>query len=90
MKPLLNIHRLRANRYAYSIRSEGRQVTDHYESAFDSLETCFQDAGNSLGSYFPSVQMQYEGQAVGACTTELMRRNPKGLAERFLAVLSGR
>ncbi|MFT4269076.1 MAG: hypothetical protein QM586_17975 [Xenophilus sp.] len=55
---------------------------------FDSLETCLQDAGDSLGHYFPRVQMRYEGSVVGACTTELLRRNPKGLAERFLAALS--
>jgi len=86
MKLLLTIHRLRRDRYAYSLRA-GADSAGHYESAFDSLETCLRDAGDSLGSYFPTVQMQYEGELVGACSTELMRRNPKGLAERCLAML---
>jgi len=89
MNLLLDIHQLRPNRYAYSIKTDGADGDAAcYESAFDSLETCLQDAGDSLGHYFPSVQMRYEGSVVGACTTELLRRNPKGLAERFLAALS--
>ena len=34
--------------------------------------------------------MRYEGRVVGACATESLRRNPRGLAERFLAALTGR
>jgi len=92
MNLLLDIHQLRPDRYAYSITTDGSQDGDAacYESAFDSLETCLQDAGDSLGHYFPRVQMRYEGSVVGACTTELLRRNPRGLAERFLAALSRR
>ena len=87
MKLLLDIHQLRPNRYAYSIKTDGREAEAYYESAFDSLETCLQDAGDSLGHYFPSVQMRYEGRVVGACATESLRRNPKRLADRFLAAL---
>ncbi|MDI3381589.1 hypothetical protein ACFPPF_03765 [Xenophilus aerolatus] len=92
MNLLLDIHQLRPNRYAYSIKTDGRQAdgAEYYESAFDSLETCLRDAGDSIGHYFPSVHMRYEGRVVGACATESLRRNPKGLAERFLAALTGR
>lgn len=89
MNLLLDIHQVHPGQYAYSIRTDGpgEGGTDPSECAFDSLETCLRDAGDSLGHYFLRVHMRYEGRVLGACATESLRRHPEHLAQRFMAAV---
>ncbi|RZL94586.1 MAG: hypothetical protein EOP82_04770 [Variovorax sp.] len=82
MKPLIDILRLGWDAYAYRI-SAHEAVELGADSTFDSLEGCLFDAGDSLGHYFPRVEVSLDGRHLGSCATELLRRNPKGVAERI-------
>jgi hypothetical protein len=82
MKPLIEIHRIGSDTYAYRISADGNDAQAS-ENAFESLERCLFDAGASLGSYFPSVEVNFEGMFLGSCNTEILRRDPKAVAQRI-------
>ncbi len=84
MKPLIEIRCLvPTGEYAYSIGAHRTTVCDA-DSAFQSLERCLHDAGESLGSYFSSVQIRYEGACLSVCATELLRCSPGEVADELL------
>lgn len=82
MELQLEIHRLTPGLYAYSIHTDApaHARTRHYESAFDSLETCLRDAGCCLGDYFSAVQIHMDGRPRGLCLIESLRRRPEALS----------
>ncbi len=84
MKPLVEIHRIGTDAYGYRISAHGIDGPEKSGSgAFDSLEHCLFDAGASLGTYFARVELNLEGMFFGSCTTDVLRRNPKGVAQRI-------
>lgn len=84
MKPLIEIHRIGTDAYGYRISALGSDGQDKSGSgAFDSLENCLFDAGASLGTYFSRVELNLEGMFLGSCSTDTLRRNPKGVAQRI-------
>ncbi len=82
MKPLIEIQRVGSDTYSYRISARGAAGQES-ESAFESLERCLFDAGASLGSYFPRVEVNFEGMFLGAFTTAVLRSNPKAVAQRI-------
>ncbi|MBT2320997.1 hypothetical protein J7E62_01320 [Variovorax paradoxus] len=84
MKPLIEIHRIGTDAYGYHISALGTDAEAQGGSgAFDSLEHCLFDAGASLGHYFARVELNLEGMFLGSCSTDMLRRNPKGVAQRI-------
>jgi hypothetical protein len=49
----------------------------------ESLERCLRDACECLGSYFSSVQISLEGQALGSYALPALQRNAPGLARQL-------
>ena len=82
MKPLIEIHRIGTDAYAYRVNAKGADAQDP-GCAFPSLEQCLFDAGASLDHYFPRVEINFEGMFLGACATESLRSHPKALAQRI-------
>ncbi len=83
MKPLIEIHRIGTDAYAYRISAHGADSQDSDSGAFDSLERCLFDAGASLGGYFPRAELNFEGMFLGACDTDALRRSPREVARRI-------
>jgi hypothetical protein len=85
MKPLIEIQRVGSDAYSYRISTLGAEASEQEQGsgAFESLEHCLLDAGASLGSYFSSVEMNFEGMFLGSCATDALRRNAKGVAQRI-------
>jgi len=83
MKPLIEIQRVGSDAYSYRISTLGAEASEQDSGAFESLEHCLLDAGASLGSYFASVEMNFEGMFLGSCATDALRRNAKGVAQRI-------
>lgn len=82
MKPVIEIQRIGSDAYSYRISAQGAAVQEP-DASFDSLERCLYDAGASIGAYFSSVEMNYEGMFLGSCATDVLRQNPKGVAQRI-------
>jgi hypothetical protein len=82
MKPLIEIRRARTGAYSYRISVQGSDAQED-GATFASLEQCVRDAGASLDRYFESVEMKLDGMFLGACATEVLRNNPKAVAQRF-------
>jgi hypothetical protein len=83
MNPVVEILRIGRDAYAYRISARGTAAEQEADSTFDSLERCLVDAGDSLGHYFSRVEVSLDGRLLGSCATDLLRRNPKGVAERI-------
>ncbi|VTU39203.1 hypothetical protein [Variovorax sp. PBL-E5] len=84
MKPLIEIHRIGPGGYAYRISALGSDAQESGESGtFDSLARCLFDAGASLDHYFARVDLKLEGMFIGACTTDVLRRDPQAVARRI-------
>jgi hypothetical protein len=84
MKPLIEIHRIGTDAYGYRISALGSDGHEKSGSgAFGSLEHCLFDAGASLGTYFSRVELNLEGLFLGSCATDMLRSNPKGVAQRI-------
>lgn len=77
MKPVLEIRRVESDAYSYRI---GDQEAGGF---FASIEHCLIDAAASLGHYFASVELNFEGLFLGACAIDAMRRTPKAVAQRI-------
>jgi len=46
----------------------------------ESLERCLNDAGDSLGHYFPAVVVSLDGQDLGSYAVQRLQQNPISLA----------
>jgi len=77
MRPVLEIRRVEPDAYSYRVSDQ------EAGGAFVSLEHCLIDAAASLGHYFTSVELKFEGLFLGACATEALRRTPKAVAQRM-------
>ena len=86
MELLLEIYLLRPGLYAYSIHMDApvHARSPHYESAFDSLAACLRDAGDSLGHYFPTVHMHFNGHWLGQWSTASLRYHAETMAREVL------
>jgi hypothetical protein len=82
MKPVVEIHRIGRDAYAYRISAHGA-TEQEADITFESLARCLFDAGDALGHYFSRVEVSLDGRLLGSCATDLLRRNPKGVAERI-------
>ena len=83
MLPHLEIRRVGRDFYIYSVRA-GRASAGRCEDPIDSLERCLNDAGDSLGHYFPSVSVSLDGQDLGSYSVRRLQQNPVGLAAELL------
>ena len=83
MLPHLEIRRIGPDFYTYSVRA-GKADACRNEDPIDSLERCLNDAGDSLGHYFPSVYVCLDGQDLGNYSVQRLQRNPVGLAAELL------
>lgn len=83
MLPHLEIRRIGPDFYTYSVRA-GRADACRKEDPIDSLERCLNDAGDSLGHYFPSVSVSLDGQELGNYSVQRLQQNPVGLAAELL------
>ena len=79
MLPHLEIRRLGRDFYIYSVRA-GRADPGRSEDPVDSLERCLNDAGDSLGHYFPAVSVSLDGQELGHYPVRCLQQNAAGLA----------
>ncbi|MDM0115835.1 hypothetical protein QTI66_27045 [Variovorax sp. J22R133] len=87
MQPHLEIRRIGAEFFAYSVRA-GRAPARHGEEDLASLEHCLNDAGDSLGHYFPAVKVSLDGLFLGSYDIGQLLRNPTGLAVELMGKLS--
>ena len=83
MLPILEIRRVGSDFYTYSVRA-GKADAGRSEDPIDSLERCLNDAGDSLGHYFPSVNVSLDGQELGNYSVQRLQQNPVGLAAELL------
>lgn len=83
MLPHLEIRRIGPDFYIYSVRA-GKSYAGRSEDPIDSLERCLNDAGDSLGHYFPSVSVSLDGQELGSYSVRSLQQNPVGLAAELL------
>ena len=83
MQPHLQIRWLAPQVYAYSVNAGGLVTRPPEETTLASLEHCLDDALDSLGSYFPSVQISLQGQLLGSFSVGLVQRNAPGLASQL-------
>ena len=79
MQPHLQIRCISPQVYAYSV-SAGGASTGYAETTLESLERCLDDAGDSLGHYFASIEISLQGQSLGSYAVRLVRCNATGLA----------
>lgn len=82
MKPLIEFQRIGTDAYSYRISAHGAAAQEAGRT-FASMEHCVRDAGDSLGPYFASVEINYEGMFLGACATDALRNSPKAVATRI-------
>lgn len=83
MLPHLEIRRIGPDFYTYSVRA-GKADACRNEDPIDSLERCLNDAGDSLGHYFPSVNVSLDGQDLGSYSVQRLLQNPVALAAELL------
>ena len=83
MLPHLEIRRIGPDFYTYSVRA-GKADACRNEDPIDSLEGCLNDAGDSLGHYFPSVSVSLDGQDLGSYSVRSLQQDPVGLAAELL------
>ncbi|MBS0338982.1 MAG: hypothetical protein JSS56_00550 [Proteobacteria bacterium] len=83
MLPHLEIRRIGRDYYTYSVRA-GRTDAGRCEDPIDSLERLLNDAGDSLGHYFPSVSVSLDGQDLGSYSVRSLQQNSVGLAAELL------
>ena len=83
MLPHLEIRRVGRDFYTYCVRA-GKADASRREDPIDSLERCLNDAGDSLGHYFPSVSVSLDGQELGSYSVRSLQQNPVGLAAELL------
>ena len=83
MQPHLEIRRIGPEFFAYSVRA-GRAPARHGEEDLGSLEHCLNDAGNSLGHYFPAVKVSLDGLFLGSYDIEQLLRNSNRLAVELM------
>jgi len=81
--PHLEIRRLGRDIYTYSVRA-GKADTGRSEDPIDSLERCLNDAGDSLGHYFPAVIVSLDGQELGNYSVRSLQQDAIGLAAEML------
>ena len=85
--PHLEIRRVAPDFYTYSVHS-GHATAIHSEDSLESLERCLNDAGDSLGHYFPSVSVSLDGQNLGDYSVQRLQHNSVGLAAELLVKAS--
>ncbi|MGK6309878.1 hypothetical protein [Variovorax sp. DT-64] len=84
MKPLVEIQRVGSNAFTYRISAFVAGAGPAGDSGtFDSLAFCLYDAGASLGSFFPSVELNVGGLFVGSYPVDALRRHPRRVAQRI-------
>ena len=83
MQPRLEIRRIGPDFFTYSVRA-GLASTSHCEDSLASLARCLNDAGDSLGHYFPAVSVWLDGQELGSYAVEQLLRNPTSLAAELM------
>lgn len=83
MQPRLEIRRIGPDFFTYSLRA-GRGAASHGEDSLASLARCLNDAGDSLGHYFPAVSVCLDGQELGSYEVERLLRNPTSLAAELM------
>jgi len=81
--PLVEIRRIAPDFYTYSVRA-GHGDACHTEDALGSLERCLNDAGDSLGHYFPTVSLCLDGQDLGCYSVQRLLLTPISLAAELL------
>jgi hypothetical protein len=84
MQPHLHISRTSPDSFAYSVSAGGAPACYH-ENAMGSLESCLDDAGDSLAPYFPTVSVSFEGMFLGCYATHLFQRDPTALALELMS-----
>jgi hypothetical protein len=82
MKPLIEFQRIGPDAFSYQISAQGAGAQEAGRT-FASMEQCVRDAGDSLGPYFASVEIKFEGMFLGACATDALRTSPKAVAARI-------
>lgn len=88
MLPLIEIRRIAPDSYTYSVRA-GHGDACHSEDSLGSLERCLNDAGDSLGHYFPTVNVCLDGQDLGCYAVQRLLLNPIGLAAELMVKATG-
>jgi hypothetical protein len=83
MQPHLDIRRIAPDFFTYSLHA-GAAPSSFTEDTTDSLAGCLNDAGDSLGAYFPEVRVTIDGQVLGSYAVEQLTTNPAGLADELL------
>lgn len=84
MKPLVEIQRVGSHAFTYRISAFVAGAGPAGDSGtFDSLAFCLFDAGASLGSFFPTVELKVDGLFVGSCPVDALRRNSRRVAQRI-------
>jgi hypothetical protein len=84
MQPHLNISRSSPHSYAYSLSAGGAPACYH-ENALSSLERCLDDAADSLGHYFPTVSVSFDGMFLGTYAISLFQRDSTALAMELMS-----
>ncbi|MET0543045.1 MAG: hypothetical protein ABWZ88_14980 [Variovorax sp.] len=82
MQPHLQIRCISPQVYAYSLSAGGvpSSHTEPAETTMESLERCLDDAGDSLGHYFASVEISLQGQSLGSYAVRAVQSNANTLA----------
>ena len=83
MQPHLDIRRIAPDFFTYSVHA-GSAPSLFTEDTTDSLAGCLNDAGDSLGSYFPEVCVTIDGLTLGSYAVARLMNNPAGLAIELL------
>lgn len=72
MDPILEIRRLRADLFTYSLRAPG-QPPRLVEDYFVSVEQCLRDAAEALHHYFDRVELHLADTPLGTVAVEHLR-----------------
>ena len=87
MQPVLELRRVAADAFGYSLSAIPRDPTRPPQDLFSTVEYCLYDAGRSLQNYFDSVIIRYDGISLGAFPVMRLVNDTLGLFDEIMARL---